>query len=205
MFIFSSSGPLCKTRLLLRVAVPWRLPRHGLGKPRNTQAMPELCAGLDWLEPEEFPAWRRRLELERRAHNLTLHRQKALGTLLAFWGAEGLFPSDGAVAGLAGISERTVRRARLDARELGLLTWQRTRKLVAGRWRQGPNRYTVTVPAGPVCSGGQAGRQRQARKKQEAFQDGSLALAEFMRDASMVPDLLAARRQANEARWLAQK
>ena len=57
--------------------------------------MPTLCAGLDWLEPEEFPAWRRRLELERRAHNLTLHRQKALGTLLAFWGAEGLFPRRG--------------------------------------------------------------------------------------------------------------
>jgi len=164
--------------------------------------MPTALAGLDWLEPEEFPAWRRRLELERRAHNLTLHRQKALGTLLAFWGAEGLFPSDAAVAGLAGVSERTVRRARVDARELGLLTWQRTRKLVAGRWRQGPNRYIVTVPAGPVCaSDGQPGRQRQARKKQEAFQDGGVALAEFTQVAAGMPDLLAARRQANEARW----
>ncbi len=114
--------------------------------------MPTPLAGLDWLEPEEFPAWRRRLELERRAHNLTLHRQKALETLLAFWGAEGLFPSDAAVAGLAGVSERTVRRARVDARELGLLTWQRTRKLVAGRWRQGPNRYIVAVADGAGVS-----------------------------------------------------
>ncbi len=165
--------------------------------------MPTLCAGLDWLEPEEFPAWRRRLELERRAHNLTLHRQKALGTLLAFWGAEGLFPSDAAVADLAGVSERTVRRARVDARELGLLTWQRTRKLVAGRWRQGPNRYSVTVPTQPVCSGGQRGRPSKVSKnsKIEAYNDGGAALAEFTRQAAGMPDLLLARRQANEARW----
>jgi len=164
--------------------------------------MPTLCAGLDWLEPEEFPAWRRRLELERRAHNLTLHRQKALGTLLAFWGAEGLFPSDAAVAELAGVSERTVRRARVDARELGLLTWQRTRKLVAGRWRQGANRYNVVIPARPVFSGGQPGRRSQGRKKQEARYDEGAALAEFTRVAAGMPDLLAARRSVIEARLL---
>ncbi len=164
--------------------------------------MPNLCAGFDWLEPEEFPAWRRRLELERRAHNLTLHRQKALTTLLAFWGAEGLFPSDAAVADLAGVSARTVRRARVDARELGMLTWQRTRKLVAGRWRQGVNRYSVVIPARPVCSGGQPGRPRQERKKQEAIYGGGAALAEFTRAAAGMPDLLAARRQVIEARLL---
>jgi hypothetical protein len=164
--------------------------------------MPDLCAGLDWLEPEQFPAWRRRLELERRAYNLTLHRQKALGTLLAFWGAEGLFPSDAAVAELAGVSERTVRRARMDARDLGLLTWQRTRKLVAGRWRQGPNRYNVLIPASPVCSAGQAGRQRPASKKKEAIQAGHAALAQFTGEAMMLPDLLAARRRVIEARML---
>jgi len=164
--------------------------------------MPDLCAGLDWLEPEEFPAWRRRLELERRAHNLTLHRQKALRTLLAFWGGEGLFPSDAAVADLAGVSERTVRRARVDARELGMLTWQRTRKLVAGRWRQGPNRYNVVIPAGPVCPGGQRGRPRQERKKQEAIPGGGAALAEFTQQAAGMPDLLAARRRVIETRLL---
>ncbi len=163
--------------------------------------MPTLCAGLDWLEPEDFPAWRRRLELERRARNLTLHRQKALGTLLAFWGAEGLFPSDAAVASLAGVSERTVRRARVDARELGLLTWQRTRKLVAGRWRQGPNRYAVVVPVGPVCSDGQPGRPRQGSKKQEARYKEDVALVALTQAAAGMPDLLAARRAANEVRW----
>jgi len=164
--------------------------------------MPTLCPGLDWLEPEEFPAWRRRLELERRGHNLTLHRQKALTTLLAFWGGEGLFPSDIAVADLAGVSARTVRRARVDARELGLLTWQPTRKLVAGRWRQGPNRYAVVIPAGPVCPGGQPGRPRQVSKKKEAIYGGNTALAEFTRAAVRLPDLLAMRRRVIEEKLL---
>ncbi len=164
--------------------------------------MPTALAGLDWLEPEEFPAWRRRLELERRARNVTLHRQKALTTLLAFWGGEGLFPSDAAVAELAGVSDRTVRRARVDARELGLLTWQRTRKLVAGRWRQGANRYTVAVPAGPVCPGGQRGRPRQGSKKQEAPKGRDAALIALTRSAARMPDLLAMRREVMRDRLL---
>lgn len=164
--------------------------------------MPDLCAGLDWLEPEEFPAWRRRLELERRAGSLTLHHRDALRALLSFQGEGGLFPSDAAVAQLAGVSERTVRRARVDARELGLLTWQRTRKLVAGCWRQGPNRYAVAIPARPVCPAGQCGRPRQESKKQEAIQRGSTALAEFTRLAAGTPDLLAARSRVIEARLL---
>jgi len=165
--------------------------------------MPELCTGLDWLEPEEFPAWRRRLELERRGHNLTLHRQKALTTLLAFWGAEGLFPSDAAVAGLAGVSERTVRRARVDARELGLLTWQRTRKLMAGRWRQGPNRYAVAIPAGPVCPAGQRGQQRQVSKTQKARYKEGTPLIALTQAAAGLPDLLAMRRKVMQDRLLA--
>jgi len=82
----------------------------------------------------------------------------------------------------------------VDARELGLLAWQRTRKLVAGRWRQGANRYNVVIPASLVCPGGQPGRPRQVRKKQEARYDGGVALAEFTRAAAMLPDLLAMRR-----------
>ncbi len=72
---------------LPRKRLAWWVPQVGLGSTEEARTMPTALAGLDWLEPEEFPAWRRRLELERRAHKLTLHRQKALGTLLAFWGA----------------------------------------------------------------------------------------------------------------------
>ena len=37
-----------------------------------------MYTDCQWLEPQEFPAWRRRLEAERRAGNLTLARQAAL-------------------------------------------------------------------------------------------------------------------------------
>jgi hypothetical protein len=136
--------------------------------------MPTLLPGaFTWLEPEIFPVWRRRLELERRAGNITLYRKAALNALLAFHGTEGLWPSDAAVAALAGVSERTVRNARNEARELGLLTWERTRKRGAdGRWRQGPNSYTVAVPASPVCPGGKRCRQRQERKKEAGAGEG---------------------------------
>jgi len=62
-----------------------------------------------------------------------------LRALLAFHGEDGLYPSDAAVAELAGTSARTVRRARVDAKNLGMLSWRPTRKLVNGSWRQGPN------------------------------------------------------------------
>lgn len=138
-----------------------------------------------WLEPDEFPAWRRRLELERRARNLTdgrnltPARRDALRAMLAFVGVDGaLFPSDAAVAELAGCSARTVRRARADARELGLLSWESTRRLVNGRWRQGPNRYTVTIPIRPVCPGGQDGQVYQRKKeKRPTRQEQAAALA----------------------------
>jgi hypothetical protein len=118
-----------------------------------------------WLEPEAFVTWRRRLELERLARNLTPGRRDALVALLSFLGPDGLYPSDETVGKRAGVSARTVRRARTDARALGLLTWQPTRKLVAGRWRQGSNRYEVLLPSRPVCPrppGGQKVRQRKA-------------------------------------------
>ena len=44
-----------------------------------------------------------------------------------------------------------MRRARADARELGLLRWERTRALVAGAWRQGRNRYRIAVPDRPAA------------------------------------------------------
>jgi hypothetical protein len=130
----------------------------------HTRAAP-VASGFDWLEPESFPVWRKRLDLERRAGNLTPARMLALRALLSFVGADGLFPSDAAVAGLSGLSVSTVQRARRDARALGLLKWERTRKLVDGRWRQGSNRYTIAIPERPVCSDSQT--DRRGRKKEE--------------------------------------
>jgi hypothetical protein len=158
-------------------------------------------AAADWLEPEEFPAWRRRLELERRAGHLTLHRQAALRALLCFHGTEGLWPSDAEVAKLAGVCERTVRNARADARRLGLLTWEPTRRRGAdGRWRQGPNSYTVVVPARPVCPGGKLCRQRK-KVRQERGSGGRPPARQPAPEIDRTSALaaLAARRSAWEA------
>jgi hypothetical protein len=157
----------------------FRVRRRAAGWQARTDLVgpagrPDVSA-FEWLEPEEYPAWRRRLELERRAHNLTPARRDCLRALLAFVGEAGLFPSDAAVAELAGHGVRTVQRARDDARELGLLTWERTRRLVDGRWRQGPNRYTIAIPDRLVCPGGQDGRR--VRKKEEKKHPGSERVA----------------------------
>jgi hypothetical protein len=121
--------------------------------------------GLVWLEPGEWTAWRLRVKAEHLGGNLTPARRDALVALVGLQCAGDTEPTDEAVAALAGCSARTVRRARADARELGLLSWTRTRRLVCGAWRQGPNRYDLRMPASPVCRGGQDGRTRQTRKK----------------------------------------
>ena len=88
-----------------------------------------------------------------------------LRCLLSYAEADGLYPADAAVAADSGYSISTVRRARMDARDLGLLTWERTRKLVGGRWVQGTNRYTIHLPSRPVCerAGRRRGRHRRRR------------------------------------------
>lgn len=126
--------------------------------------------GLLWLEPAEFTAWRMRVKAEHLARNLTPARRDALVALQAMICTGDTEPTDEAVAALAGCSSRTVRRARADAHDLGLLSWQRTRRLVAGAWRQGPNNYSVRLPDRPVYPAGQDGRARQGRKERRAYE-----------------------------------
>ena len=128
-----------------------------------------------WLEPAEFPAWRRRVDAECVAGNLTAARKDALKAMLRFVGDAGLFPSDATIAAVVGCCARTVRRARADAQRLGLLTWEHTRKLVDGRWRQGPNHYAVQVPTRPVCPGGQ--RVPRGSKEVSKRPTGALTMA----------------------------
>lgn len=121
---------------------------------------------MEWMEPEEFGMWRRWLEVERRCGNLTPARRDCLRALLCFYGTEGLWPSDAAVAELVGHGIATVRRARRDARERGGLTWERKRKLMDGRWVQGVNVYAIHLPSPLACSGDQKERGRQGRKEE---------------------------------------
>ena len=118
---------------------------------------------LQWLEPAEYAAWRRRIAAEHAGRHLTHARRAALLALVTCLSTN-TEPTDANVAKMSCTSPRTVRRARQDARALGLLSWDRTRRVVAGRWRQGANAYVLALPTTPVCSGGQLGRARQERK-----------------------------------------
>ena len=135
--------------------------------------------GLLWLAPPEFTDWRMRVKAEHLARNLTPARRDALVALQALICTGDTAPTDEAVAALAGCSSRTVRRARADARELGLLTWQQTRRLVAGAWRRGPNTYSLRVSADPVCPSGQPGRASQARKIERAQEPARTVAAQL--------------------------
>lgn len=139
--------------------------------------------GLIWLEPQEFSDWRMRVRAEHMGRNLTPARRDALVSLVGLMCAGDDSPTDAAVAALAGCSARTVRRARADAHALGLLNWERTRRLVCGAWRQGRNRYFLRMPDGPVCPAGQrvraVGKNQVKKGAQEAVRTVEATLALF--------------------------
>jgi len=211
---------------LPRKTAPWvpRLPglsAFAEGCPRMPAAQPTLPMYELSLPPIQFVAWRRRCDLEHRARNLTRARRDALQAILAHTDEAGeLTCTDAEVAETAAVSARTVRRARADAAELGLLTWKRTRRLVNGQWRQGPNSYAINVPAGQLlCDApvGQRGRANKERIKKErgadnrpsSFSDSEARrhaprqAAELLGDAGPVPDLLAARVRVMQDRLIA--
>jgi hypothetical protein len=152
-----------------------------------------------WLEPDEFLAWRRRLGLECRGRNLTETQRICLEGLQAAL-ASGHRVTDAYVAEQVGHSERTVRRARVAAQRLGLLTWQHTRREIGGRWRQGPNAYTLHVPARPICPGGQAGRPKKEKEERQAPRSVRMQLLLLGPEAVCNRDPLAERRAVMEGR-----
>jgi Helix-turn-helix domain len=162
-----------------------------------------LAAG--WLQPIEFPAWRQRVKLEWRARNLTRARRDALIELLSCHGEEGLYPSDATVAERAGCCDRTVRRARRDAQALGLLSWQHTRKLSGGRWVQGSNRYTVTVPERPVFQADTISDKGKTKRKKEASNRQPAAAPPVPPGFPSLADIAKARQVAFADRWQARK
>lgn len=148
-----------------------------------------------WLEPEEFATWRRRLGVECRARHLTETQRVCLeGLQAALLAGERI--TDALVAERVGHSERTVRRARVAARELGMLEWRHTRRAVAGAWRQGPNAYALRLPARPVCPGGQAGRARKEGREEPRHRSVRAQLRMLGEAAVCNRDLLAERRAA---------
>jgi hypothetical protein len=126
---------------------------------------------LPWIDDHQFHAWRMRVRAEHAAGNLTPARRNALTALQGLMAEGNAEPSDAEVAALAHCSARTVRRARADAKRLGLLRWQRTRQQHGERVVQGRNHYGINVPASPVCPRPQKDRlaaQGRKNSKEEA-------------------------------------
>jgi len=102
---------------------------------------------------------------------------------------------------------RTVLSALQAARKLGLVDWTATRVRAAWRSLRGPNRYVLRVPATAVQAIRRTARKFCGRdtyeRKKEAGERASGTLGAMLEAARGLPDLLAARREAMEARWRA--
>ena len=149
--------------------------------------------------------WTARVWRETRAGNLTRAYRDALLTLATYRGRGGAcYPSHATIADRANVSVRTVQRALVMARRLGLVDWTERRVRAAWRWLRTSNSYRLAVPDGPVQAGlrpawprrattGQIGRGGESLSKKAALQEMMLA-------AGRLPDLLAERRQAFESK-----
>jgi AraC-like DNA-binding protein len=115
--------------------------------------------------------WFHRLEAERRAGNLTRAEADALRAFGRLLTVGDDAPSEARIASEAGCSRRTVQRAKVRARGLGLMDWER-RFLGAGLRRELPCRYRAGMPAGPVVrrerQKGRAGTERLLRRSVQA-------------------------------------
>ncbi len=162
-------------------------------------------------------SWTDRVWSEFRCGNLTRAYRDALLTLGTFRGEGGLcLPSHATLANRAHCSTKTVQRALRQAQLLGLVSWTERRVRAGWRWLRTSNAYRLVVPEGAVrpglrapfprrATGGQSGRGGESLSKQEADRGRMAALAEFMREAAGMPDLLAARRAAMAAKLLAER
>lgn len=155
--------------------------------------------------------WTDRVWREYRAGNLTRSYRDVLLTLRTFRGAGGLIcPAHATLAERAKCSVRTVQRALAQAQRLGLVFWTERRVRAAWRWLRTSNVYQLAVPEEPVQPGqrptwprrattGQNGGGGESEIRKEAQEGRKAQLAEMMRAAAGMPDLLLMRRQAFDA------
>jgi hypothetical protein len=152
--------------------------------------------------------WFSRLKREYEAGNLPAKQYLVLCELGRLNACRlGIFPSHRTLAARVRCSLRTVQRALQAARKLGLVDWTATRVRAAYRAVRGPNRYVLKVPAAAVQwlrrSTGQIGRRDTNEREKPARERSNGALHAMLEAAKGLPDLLKARREAMEARWLA--
>jgi len=101
--------------------------------------------------------WPRRLDNERRLGNIPGDQARALLELWRCCTRGDDMPSEARVASLAGVSKRTVSRAKATGRALELLLWERQWAVVDGLRQERPCSYVVEVPAAPCVR-----RERQS-------------------------------------------
>ena len=112
--------------------------------------------------------WHSRVENERRVGNIP-HGQalalRALGRLMMMGDAE---PSEARIAAEAGVSLRTVQRAKQTGRGLGLLEWCRQFATADGLRQEKPCAYRPEMPAAPVVRRDRhsGGRKKEVKNKQ---------------------------------------
>jgi len=152
--------------------------------------------------------WTARVWLEFRCGNLTRAYRDALLTLHTYRGHGGLIvPAHATLADRAGCSSRTVQRALVMGRVLGLVSWTERRVRAAWRWLRTSNSYRLETPAEAVQPGLRPAWPRRATTGQngrggEIQESKKAAMLDFMREAAGLPDLLAARRGVIEAKLL---
>ena len=118
--------------------------------------------------------WTRRVWAEFHAGNLTRTARDVLLTLRTYSCDGGpAWPSQTTLAGRAGCTERTVRRALEHAHGLGLVTWFERRIRAGWRWLRTSNLYHLTMPAGPVVALPRTTghRVRRGERKQDQAQE----------------------------------
>ncbi len=156
--------------------------------------------------------WIARVWREFRAGNLTRAYRDVLLTLRTFRGPGGLIcPSHATLAQRAECGVSTVQRALDMAQQLGLLSWAERRIRRGWRWLRTSNRYRLEQPVEPVQPGlrpawarpsttGQFGREGDKQENQGASGTKKAVLADMIRQAAGLPDLLAQRRAVMLAR-----
>jgi hypothetical protein len=133
------------------------------------------------LDREQRARYRYLLYAHYRAGRLPAKQERIGQALLKRLGTDGqLDPTHATLAGDAGCSDRTVRRATATLRALGLLQWQ-TRLICAGRRvQQTSNQYLLvlheSLPLVPRC-GGQSGRETRRVSTESVEQQDAKALA----------------------------
>ncbi len=163
--------------------------------------------------PQPNPSWKARVWQEFKIGNLTRAMRDVLLTLATYRGTGGAcWPAHTTLADRAGCCVRTVQRALDEARDLGLVSWCERRIRRGWRWLRTSNTYRMHTPAGDVQPGQRKPawrpfRAAAATTRQEARggenKTKKEALQAVLAEAAALPDLLAIRRAAFEARHAA--